>query len=130
MAEALSNEISKQKSLDVVSDSAGISAIAGISVSENALSVLKEIGIDARTKSSKNILSLHDLDDIDIFAVMSNAHREILLSIGINKNKIYVLGNGIDDPFSRDENVYRETRNQIKEAILKMFDEIIEKDEK
>ena len=128
MAEALFKDMMKKKGKEIEADSASISMIEGMEAADNAKKVLKEIGIDISDHRSKNISHVGNLEDIDIFAVVSNMHKLVLKEIGIDENKIYVLGNGIEDPYGKDEGEYRKVRDQLKESIEKMYNEIIEND--
>ncbi len=126
MAEALFKDMMKKKGKEIEADSASISMVEGMEAADNAKKVLKEIGIDISDHRSKNISHVGNFEDIDIFAVMSNMHKLILKEIGIDENKIYILGNGIEDPYGKDEDEYRKVRDQLKESIEKMYNEIIE----
>ena len=126
MAEALFKDMMKKKGKEIEADSASISMVEGMEAADNAKKVLKEIGIDISDHRSKNISHVGNFEDIDIFAVMSNMHKLVLKEIGIDENKIYILGNGIEDPYGKDEDEYRKVRDQLKESIEKMYNEIIE----
>lgn len=128
MAEALFKDMMKKKGKEIEADSASISMVEGMEAADNAKKVLKEIGIDISAHRSKNISHVGSFEDIDIFAVMSNMHKLVLKEIGIDENKIYILGNGIEDPYGKDEDEYRKVRDQLKESIEKMYNEIIEND--
>ncbi len=126
MAEALFKDMMKKKGKEIEADSASISMVEGMEAADNAKKVLKEIGIDISDHRSKNISHVGNFEDIDIFAVMSNMHKLVLKEIGIDENKIYILGNGIEDPYGKDEDEYRKVRDQLKDSIEKMYNEIIE----
>lgn len=87
----------------------------GDAVSENSASVMEEIGIDIKGHISKGISPI-DLD-ADMFICMTSSHADTLISAGIDKNKVAVLGKGISDPFGMDETAYRRCRNDITDAI-------------
>ncbi len=99
------------KGLDVLSR--GLSA--GTQVSENSVTVMREIGIDISSHTPKT-LCRSDLD-CDLFFCMGESHKNILLSLGISVEKITVLGGGISDPFGGNENIYRLCRNEITKSI-------------
>lgn len=126
MAEELFKDMMKKKGKEIEADSASISMVEGMEAADNAKKVLKEIGIDISNHRSKNISHVGNFEDIDIFAVMSNMHKLVLKEIGIDENKIYILGNGIEDPYGKDEDEYRKVRDQLKDSIEKMYNEIIE----
>lgn len=126
MAEALFKDMMKKRGKEIEADSASISMVEGMEAADNAKKVLKEIGIDISDHRSKNISHVGNFEDIDIFAVMSNMHKLVLKEIGIDENKIYILGNGIEDPYGKDEDEYRKVRDQLKDSIEKMYNEIIE----
>lgn len=94
----------------------------GESANENSLSVMSEAGIDISGHVSKCITA-EDIKTADKIICMTAFHKQLLISLGTNENKIHVLGNGISDPFGCDKDVYRKCRDDIFTAI----DELIEK---
>lgn len=83
----------------------------GSPVSENSRIVAEESGIDISNHISKQLTNA-DLD-ADRFYCMSDSHRQMLLSVGIPQEKIFVLGGGIDDPYGGSIGLYRVCRDEI-----------------
>ena len=48
---------------------------------------------------------------------MTEQHAETLLMIGVPKEKIYILGGGVPDPYGSDLATYRRCRKFIEESI-------------
>ncbi len=120
MAEGIFNQLTENDG-NVSCSSAGMSLCDGDAVSENAAAVCKEIGIDIsghRARSMKH----EDIDKYDVFAVMTEAHARAVMSEGISKDKIYIMGGGISDPFGGDIETYRKSRDEIKSACEKLYD--------
>lgn len=127
MAEGIFRKIISDENLkDINVTSAGISANNISKATKNAVDVCNEINVDLSKHISKSIFDIN-INNIDKFVVMTNMHREMLLSLGINKDKIYVLGNQIDDPYGGDISIYRKCRDQIYDALNKFIKDIFKK---
>ena len=88
----------------------------GDKVSENSAAVMKEIGIDISAHTSKTITK-EDVQNADKIICLSQNHILSLLSIGVSNEKLYLLGEGISDPYGGDISVYRQTRDEIISGI-------------
>lgn len=117
MAEAYLNS---KKLPNVTVKSAGISA-AGDAVSENAVQVLKNIGIDISGLVSEQ-LSQADIAWADKIICMSLSHKTVL-KMYADEGKITVLGGGISDPYGCDELVYAACRDEIVCEIDKLIEQ-------
>lgn len=100
--------------------SCGIAA-DGSPVSENSAAALGEIGIDISDHISCQ-LEMSDIAWADKILCMSLSHKTAL-SFYTNPQKLYVLGEGIPDPFGGDIKIYRECRDSITAAIDKLYSE-------
>ena len=87
----------------------------GEPVSENAVAVMSEIGVDISAHKSRIVN--RDLLSADKIYCMSRAHKDALISAGVKDEKIFVLGGGISDPFGGDITVYRACRDEIINAV-------------
>ena len=114
MAEALAKYLTGRDDLYV---SRGLSVPFSDTASFNTLEVLKEKGIDASSHISRPVTTA-DIDRCDEIAVMTESHREFLLSVGIKK-KITVLG--ISDPYGQDKSAYEECFEEIKSAVIPLI---------
>ncbi len=99
---------------DVKAESRGISAEGG-SLSKNALEVMLEKGIDLSGDISAQLTSA-DLMWADKILYMSPSHFTVL-RLYVPENKLFMLGNGISDPYGGDIEVYRKCRDEIFVAI-------------
>ena len=107
------------KDLEVLS--AGI--FADLSpISRHSNTVLLEKGIDMSHHISRQ-LTVPIIEAADKIICLADSHRQTLLSIGIDCDKISVLGDGIADPYGRDIEIYRKCRDDIFSAIDDMFSE-------
>jgi ribosomal-protein-alanine N-acetyltransferase len=99
----------------VKTKSVGMS-FSGDPASQNSVQVMSEIGIDISLHRSAVITASH-IDWADRIYCMTDSHKAALLGAGINKGKLFVLGEGIPDPFGRDINAYRQCRDEIIRAV-------------
>lgn len=105
---------------DLKIESRGISA-NGDPVSENSQKVMEEKGIDISFHKSKP-LTQYDLGWADKIFYMSPSHNTIL-SLYTDPKKLFMLGNGISDPFGGDLNAYRQCRDEIFSSIDALLDD-------
>lgn len=122
MAEGIFNKITENDK-NITCSSAGMSFCNGDAVSENSVIVCKEIGIDISKHRSKSI-NHDDVNNYDIFAVMTENHAQTLIMAGIPDEKIYIMG--ISDPFGGSVEVYRNCRDEIQKACEKLYQKIKE----
>ena len=103
----------------------GISSVAtlscgfsgeGDSVSENAVFVMNELGVDISNHKSR-LITKELIDRADKIYCMGENHKSALLSAGVNNRKLEILGGGIPDPFGQSAEVYRQCRDRIINAI-------------
>lgn len=116
MAMAIYEQKSREYGISSIFSSAALGFINEEFVSPNAALVCNEIGLDLSHHRPRPLRE-RDLYVCDIFVVMTPLHAETLLSIGIPKEKIYILGGGIPDPYGSDLATYRRCRKTIEEAI-------------
>ncbi|MBO7520009.1 MAG: hypothetical protein J6T73_04450 [Clostridia bacterium] len=83
----------------------------GAGASENAVTVMKEIGVDISEHKSRFVSS--DLLCADKIFCMGEAHKNALAAAGVPAGKLFVLGGGISDPYGQSTEVYRECRDEI-----------------
>lgn len=95
-------------------ESRGLAAEGG-AISENALAVMLEKGIDLSDNVSAQ-LTTQDLIWADKIIYMSQSHLAFL-SLYAPKEKLFMLGNGISDPYGGDLKTYRKCRDEIFEAL-------------
>lgn len=110
----------KSKNLNDVSvKSRGFSG--GDSANEKSIAVMKEVGIDISNHISKSITA-DEVQNADAIICMTESHRQMLLLYGADNSKLYVLGDGIADPFGCDIDTYRTCRDEIFSNIDKLIE--------
>ena len=92
--------------------------LGGEPVSTNSALAMAELGIDIKNHISQGI-SKDDIDWANKIICMSPSHAEALSLV--EKEKVSVLGDGIDDPFGLDITAYRKCRDQIISEINLLF---------
>ncbi|MCF8008517.1 MAG: low molecular weight protein arginine phosphatase [Halanaerobiales bacterium] len=129
MAEYYAKKIVKQngiKELEV--SSAGINAVNGTPASKEAIKVMNEEGIDLKAHRSKTLME-EDLKENDKIFTMTTSHKEVIKDM-YNYDNVYTLKHFIKDcedcdildPYGFGIKKYRETRDQIKQAVYKLFE--------
>ena len=106
----------RSKKLDGVTVLSRGLACDGSPVSLNSKTAMAEVGIDISGHISRQITD-SDIKNSDKIICLSPSHMAVLLSVGVPENKLFVLGNGISDPFGGDITVYRRCRDEIFAAI-------------
>lgn len=116
MAQGLFEHISIKYNIKSMFSSAGLGFCGNSSVSSKAVTVCNEVGVDI-SRHKPRTLREYDIEITDIFVVMTETHAKALIDIGVPKNKIYVLGGGIPDPYGYDLLTYRHCRNMISDGL-------------
>lgn len=89
-------------------------------VSEDAILIMEEKGIDIKRQRSKGMDSV-PLADIDIIVSMVGHPSEDFIS---DKFQGQVLDWDVDDPIGRSVNVFRRVREEIEEHVTALLDQI------
>lgn len=87
----------------------------GSKVSENSAAVMSEIGIDIKDHISRSVDN--SIFEADKIYCMSASHLSMLSGVGVDKEKLSLLSDGIPDPFGLDVEAYRVCRDSIVKAI-------------
>lgn len=128
MAEAILNSLQLP---NVQVKSAGIYALEGGEMSENAKSVLEAEQISVNHFSK--MVNQNDLQWADLILTMTSAHKELLLrSYPEVKTKIFTLkeytapytSRDISDPFGGDYHQYEQTFQELKQYINILKDKV------
>lgn len=127
MAEGIFRRMMQEKGLEdrVLCQSAGLSAVEGDPVSENAVLACREIGVELAGREARRLTG-EELPMWDLFFPMSETHGYILERAGAPAQKIYLSGN-IADPFGQDLDAYRRCRDQLTEALAVFCDSVVVK---
>ncbi|MEW6170701.1 MAG: L-threonylcarbamoyladenylate synthase [Candidatus Omnitrophota bacterium] len=125
MAEAYLKKLLKDKT-DVKINSAGISALEGMSATYNTIEVLKKIDLDVTGHRAKFLTDVM-LKSSDLILVMEKHHQDLILErVPLIKNHVYLLKEfakiddgfyDIKDPIGQSPDVYEEVFNSIKQAV-------------
>lgn len=126
MAEAMFKKISQERKLDVQAFGAGIMTADGLSASDNAISVMRELDINLADYKSTDISSV-DIESFDLFVPMTLSHAKSLISLGVDKKKIYLFSSDVSDPYGGSAEVYRATRDELAEKLNALADFVEEK---
>lgn len=109
--------------------SRGLMVAPGSAVSDEAVSVLKDNGIDISKHTPKQ-LSYDDINSADLILTMTKSQSDYLKSLSNNNlDRIFSLSeytntSDIADPFGKDKNEYAKCFEQIKEAVNILYSKI------
>ncbi|MBN2285478.1 MAG: low molecular weight protein arginine phosphatase [Tissierellales bacterium] len=138
MAEALLKDLIKKGKLDSNAyevSSAGVSAIENMAASENAISVLKDRGIDLSQHRARQI-SASIIKQADLILTMTRGHKNWIINVvPLSIDKVFTIkeyvGNQIQsdvsDPFGRSIDFYKQTADEIYELMEGLIKKIKEK---
>lgn len=127
MAEGIFKKIVADKKLDnITASSAGLFAMTGDEVAENAVKAAERFGCNISAHRARRITS-YVLDETDKFVCMTPEHAASL-ALYVPREKLIVLGGGIPDPYGGNLETYLTCANSIKNALLSQLDEIISED--
>lgn len=121
MAEALMRAELKRRGVSAVCLSAGLSA-GGEPAADNAVTVMEEVGCDI-TRHRSRPLTRDMAEAADRLVVMTDLHRELLLTMGVAADKITLPEGGVPDPFGGNTDVYRRTRDRLCEIVAALCDD-------
>ena len=102
--------------VDLHGESAGLGAMEGQPVSENAVLACKEIGLDISGHTAHRLRGA-DITHCDLFVVMEDVHAKVLTGAGIPSKQVYVLDGGVEDPYGKDLDTFRACRDEITEKL-------------
>ena len=110
--------------------SAGIFAQNGQKPSENAVSAMKENGIDIKSHRSKG-LTPEAIERAELILTMTKSHKNALLNLDSSlSGKVMTLSEfagedgEIPDPFGGDLDTYRSCAKEIKRLVKKAYDRL------
>lgn len=88
----------------------------GDGANANSIIAMRALEIDISAHVSRCITA-NEINLADKIICMTDSHRQMLLSQGVNQDKLFVLSNGIPDPFGLDINAYIDCRDAIIDGI-------------
>lgn len=107
----------------VLCQSAGLSAVEGAPVSENAVVACREIGVDISQHTARRITG-EELPVWDLYFPMSKTHGYILAQAGVPQTKIYIP-KYIADPYGQELEVYRECRDKLSSQLEIFYNDFV-----
>jgi protein-tyrosine-phosphatase len=134
MAEYFARKYIEDKNLDNFKvASAGINAATGENASEEAIEVMEEKGIDITMHKSKMLME-EDLKENDKVLTMTNSHKEVIQDM-YDYDNVYTLKHFVNtcedcdilDPYGFGVDKYRETRDEIEDAVKKLLEKLNDK---
>ncbi|MBQ3005339.1 MAG: low molecular weight protein arginine phosphatase [Clostridia bacterium] len=113
MAEGIYKKLHEGEDMEI--GSRGIVTSDGFPDAENAIEIMKQMGIDISEHKSKRITK-EDLDADKIFCMTEDIYS-FFVKNGVDKERLEVLGGGIFDPYGGDLEVYRMCAEKITESL-------------
>ena len=117
MAEGMFRKMMQERDMEerVLCQSAGLSAVDGTPVSENAVLACREIGVDISEHTARRITG-EELPVWNLYFPMSKTHGYILAQAGVPQTKIYIP-KYIADPFGGTLEEYRACRDKLAQQL-------------
>lgn len=132
MAEAIAKDKAAKDNMSIIFQSAGIYAHKGDGASTNAISVMKDMGLDIREHIARP-LTESMIKEADMVLTMTASQMAVILSVYPEySDKVSTLlgfigqSGDIDDPFGGDKDVYSRCSLQLKSAISELINKIKE----
>lgn len=117
MAEGIFRKEMEERGFEnIMCQSAGLSPVEGDPVSENAVTVCKEIGVDISGHTARRFTP-EEIDVWDVYFTMSKTHAYILVQAGVPAERIFVPGY-VEDPYGGDLDAYRRCRDKLIEEMM------------
>ena len=124
MAEALCRKLLKEQNrTDIRCASAGLSAMDGEPVSDNAAAACAEVGLDISRHRARSLTG-GEAEMTDVFFAMTPSHGYVLRRVGVPEEKIRVASPEIPDPFGGNLDTYRVCRDALEERIRAFLEEL------
>lgn len=124
MAQVIFKDLADKAGLSLSVMSAGIAVGGeGRPATNEALQAVSRLGLDLSAHKTTSIRSVNT-DEIDLFVALNMEHAEVLMNLGVPKNKIFVMN--IPDPFGGSQEVYDNCCDAIRAASEKLVELINE----
>ena len=116
MAEGIFRAEMEQRGFEnIMCQSAGLSPVEGDPVSENAVAVMKEIGVDISGHTARRFTP-EEINVWDVYFTMSKTHAYILVQAGVPAERVFVP-EYIEDPYGGDLETYRRVRDKLRDEM-------------
>lgn len=123
MAQGLFREFLKKKGIDGIEvSSGGISAFAGDEATAGAVRAAKRLGADISDHRSRAVNTLM-LDESDLIVCMTKGHYDALQQY-VGEDRLYILSQGVPDPFGGDDECYKSCAEKIIGGFEKLLEQI------
>ncbi|MDD4089948.1 MAG: low molecular weight protein arginine phosphatase [Tissierellia bacterium] len=141
MAEGIFKDMLKKNNIDnIIVSSAGLSVFPGEHANEKAVKALKEKGIDITMHRARQLLD--EINKADLILTMTLSHKQVISDYFKSKTDetspclscLFTLkefaaklsgekltGTDIDDPYGRDYNFYKDSRDEIEMELIKIL---------
>lgn len=117
MAEALFRRYLREQGVTgITCFSAGVDVVEGLGANQYTADVCAEIGVDL-TDHFRHQARWEDLEAADVIVVMEESHRDAVLSLGGDFDKLYLLGGGIEDPYKKPLEAYYQCRETVQTSL-------------
>lgn len=125
MAEGIFRRMMAERGMaeTVLCQSAGLSAVEGSPVSENAVAACREIGVDIAGHTARRITG-EELPVWDLYFPMSKTHGYILAQAGVPQTKIYIP-KYIADPYGGSLEDYRACRDKLSQQLGIFYEDFV-----
>ena len=125
MAEGIFRKMMQDQGMEdrVLCQSAGLSALDGMEVSENAVLACQEWGIEIGDHAARRITG-EEIPVWDVYFPMSKTHGYILQQAGVPQTKIYIP-KYIEDPFGQDLDAYRKCRDKLATELRIFYNDFV-----
>lgn len=112
-----------EKGIDGIEvSSAGLAAYPGDEVSEKSVNAAMKYGVDISDHRSRKINEY--MLNSGVFVCMTASHAEVLKPY-LTENKLFILGNGIADPYGSTQEIYDLCAEEINSALPELICKII-----
>ena len=127
MAAYITEKVAVENDLDILIESAGVFAEEGEAASEYAIQAMSEMGIDLTSHRTQPV-SEDLLSKADVVLTMTNGQKMLVEQYAPEKtftlNEYAGLMGDISDPFGGDIEEYRETAQEIYDAVVDMAEKL------
>ena len=104
--------------------SAGLDVKPGAPISENAMVVMDEVGVDMSSHRAK-MVTPEMMQEANYVYTMSSTHKNMLEALFPKEaGKVRVLGHPIFDPYGQNLEFYRFSRDSLKDKVYTAMDEL------
>ncbi len=106
--------------------SAGVAAGEGMPATDEAVQVLKGMGIEFKNHQSR-LLTLPMIDQAEVIYTMTPSHAQAIMTMAPNSvHKVFVLDEheAVPDPIGQGIDIYQHTADRLDELIARRLEEI------